>query len=383
VERSRVSQASRSTHESGACLRLVEDDTAALRFRVTNPVLLVTAALLLRGLVANAADAKDYSARQSSSSAGLLNDWLMDAYPPATNWEVGGQFRLRYEVRENAGAFPSRDCIRRGQDNSNDELAFREKFHLGYTPQPWITLFVEGRDSRALFDKRDPSPDNDELDLHQGFLAVGDPKRFPLTLKIGRQEMIYGDERFIGVSDWSNTGRVFDAAKVRFENSVFWVDAFAGRVVIPYDDHFNVANDYDFLSGIYASTRKVIPWQDTELFFLARNVTGKSPNAIAPGVGGPGARDIYTPGLRLRSLPGQLKDWEYGLEAAGHLAASTQAVTAWIMWGLPVTCLVATTSRARGARRVLRSTTPTARAIAIRRTKRLKRSIRARTASRA
>src|SRR5436190_11315795 len=283
---------------------------------------LTIAIMFLRALASHGADAPGHSViKQPSPSAGLLNDWLRSEYPFATNWDVGGQFRLRYEVRENAGAFPSRDFIRRGQDNSNDELAFREKFHVGYSPQPWLTVYAESRGSRALFDKRDPSPDSDELDLHQGFLLVGDPQRFPVTLKVGRQELVYGDERFIGVSDWSNTGRVFDAAKVRFENSLFWVDAFVGRVIIPYDDHFNVANDYDFFSGIYASSRKAIPWQETELYFLARNVSDKSPNAIARGVGGPGPRDIYTPGMRMRSLPGKLGGWEYGVEVAGQFGS--------------------------------------------------------------
>jgi hypothetical protein len=258
--------------------------------------------------------------RNGPASRGVLNDWLGRQFASATNWDVGGQFRLRYEVKENAGSFPSRDFIRRGQDNSNDELAFRGKFHVGYSPCRWITMYAEGRDSRVLFDQREPSPDEDEFDLHQAFVAVGDTQRFPVSLKLGRQELNYGDERFIGASDWSNTGRVFDAAKVRFEQSVFWIDAFVGRVVIPYDGRFNVANDYDLFSGVYASS-KVIPWQETQLYFLARNVAGRSPNAIAPGLGGPTARDIYTPGMRLRSLPGRLGAWDYAVEIAGQFGS--------------------------------------------------------------
>ena len=46
----------------------------------------------------------------------------------------------------------------------------------------------------------------------------------------------------------------------------------SGRVIIPRDDHFNIANDYDWFSGIYASSRKLVPWQETDLYFLARDV---------------------------------------------------------------------------------------------------------------
>jgi hypothetical protein len=138
--------------------------------------------------------------------------------------------------------------------------------------------------------------------------------------------MLYGDERFIGVADWSNIGRVFDMAKLRFESDTFWVDAFAGRVVIPYENHFNVVNDHDWLSGVYASTRKLIPWQETQLFLLARNVDAQAANAIAPGFPGTPstARDVYTIGGRIKSMPDELKGWDYSSEIAGQFGSVSQ-----------------------------------------------------------
>ncbi len=257
----------------------------------------------------------------AKTSAGLFNDWLRAQSQPATNWDIGGQFRARYEAKENAGSFPNLDFIRADVQNDNDYFLLRTKFHLGYSPASWVNFFGEGRDSRAWSDERRPSPDQDKFDLHQAFVLLGNPKQFPLSLKVGRQEMSYGDERFIGAVDWINTGRVFDAAKVRFENDTFWLDAFAGRVIVPYDDHFNVANDYDWFSGVYFSSKKIIPRQETQIFFLMRNVGNKSPNAIATGVGGPGARDIYTPGLRVKSVPGAFCGWDYGAEIAGQFGS--------------------------------------------------------------
>src|SRR5207237_566048 len=63
------------------------------------------------------------------------------------------------------------------------------------------------------------------------------------------------------------------------------------------------------------------PWQDTDLFFLVRNVGHESPNAIAPGIGGPTARDIYTLGARIKSLPDKLAGWDYSAELAGQLGS--------------------------------------------------------------
>lgn len=300
------------------------------------PILTIAAAVWLCMGVSTAvrsAEARDYptvstTAKPSTAnSSGLLNDWLREESTAASAWDAGGQVRLRYEVKDNAGSFANRDFISDGQDNSNDFLMLRTKLHLGYTPASWVNFFVEGRDSRGWWDKREPSPDDDSFDLHQAFIALGNAKEFPFSLKVGRQEMAYGDERFVGVSDWSNIGRVFDAAKVRFENDSFWMDGFVGRVVIPYDDHFNVSSDYDWLSGIYASTRELIPWQETQLFFLARNVGANATNAIAPGIPGTPstARDIYTIGGRIKSLPGKLNGWDYSAEIAGQFGSVVQS----------------------------------------------------------
>ena len=293
-------------------------DTPPIRFALG--IVALAALMSAPGLVA--ADAPAASGEKTAStSAGLVNDWLRTERTAAKDWDIGGQIRVRYEVKEKAGSFPNRDFIARGQDNSNDLLALRTRVHIGYTPASWVNLYVEGRDSHGWWDKREPSPDDDSFDLHQAFFALGNPKQFPLSVKAGRQEMTYGDERLIGVSDWSNTRRVFDAAKVRFENELFWVEAFTGRLVIPRDKHFNIANDYDWFSGVYSSSRKLVPWQDTDLYFLARNVSAGSPNAIAPGIGGPPSRDIYTIGMRVKSLSGQSKGWDYSAEAAGQFGS--------------------------------------------------------------
>lgn len=286
---------------------------------------LLAGAVLLNCLQSPGTAAVQTGAADKPPSAGLVNDWLRGEIPKASAWDIGGQFRARYEVKENAGLSPNSDFLS-GLDNSNDYFLFRTRAHLGWSPAPWFSAYVEGRDAHAVSDAR-PVTETDTFDLHQASVRFGDPTRFPLSLKLGRQELLYGDERYIGVADWSNLGRSFDAAKLRFENEAFGVDAFAGRQVLPRDDHFNVANDYDWFSGLYASTRQLVPWQDTDLYFLARNVGADSPTAITPVLGGPGPRDIYTVGTRWKSVPGKLGNWDYSFEAAGQFGSVNQAGT--------------------------------------------------------
>ena len=283
------------------------------------PSLLNTSAFVL-GLTSGVYAQEKPAPPPPPPSAGLLNDLLRKESDEFKQLDIGGQFRARLEHKEyfaapgQAGAI---DFRAKGGDPDNTYLLLREKLHLGYSPVSWLTVYAEARDSSTDNDDRNPNVDSDTFDLHQGYLMVGDLKKFPLALKVGRQELVYGDERLIGPGDFTNLGRVFDAVKLRFEISDLWVDAFYSRVVVPDDNNFNVSNDYDSFSGVYASTKTLIPKQETQLYFLARNTEAGSPTLQKGAlIGLPSPRDIYTIGGRVKSLPGKFHGWDYELEGA-------------------------------------------------------------------
>lgn len=268
---------------------------------------------LIRNLSFGLAFAIPASATAAEKDVTFLNEILREQSRDFDAWDIGAEFRGRYESKDDAGVNPDTDFVP-GVAESREAIYFREKVHVGYTASPGFSAFVEGRDASGHEDLKA----DDVLDLYQAYLRIGDAKQSPVTAQIGRQEMAYGDERFIGKSNWSNTGRSFDAIKLRAENSYGWVDAFFGRVVIADDGNFNVNNDYDNFSGIYAGTKKLMPWQDTQFYFLARNYGVNGPNAITTGVpGSPGTqRDIYTLGTYWKSDPEAFCGWDYSLEAA-------------------------------------------------------------------
>jgi hypothetical protein len=117
-------------------------------------------------------------------SEGLVNDWLRSKFSAADAWDVGGQFRVRFESHVNAGFLPSNDFLQ-GLDNSDDYYQFRTKAHLGWTPTSWLTVFGEGRDAHTVGDSQTISVD-DLFDLHQAYVRLGDIRQFPLVLKVGR-----------------------------------------------------------------------------------------------------------------------------------------------------------------------------------------------------
>lgn len=242
----------------------------------------------------------------------LFNEWLHASVPGTQCWDVGAEVRGRYEDKDDAGVVANTDFLA-GTAVSREAIYLREKIHVGYKAT-WFSAFVEARDASGHEDIRA----DDVFDLHQAYLTLGNLKEFPLLATVGRQELVYGDQRFVGKGDWSNYGRSFDAVKVRMENSFGWVDAFTSRVVVPDDHNYNVSNDYDYFSGVYASSKKLMPWQETQAYFLARNTSSQAANAIAPGVpGAPGTpRDVYTIGTLWKSNPENFCGWDYSMELA-------------------------------------------------------------------
>lgn len=99
-----------------------------------------------------------------------------------STWDVGGEFRVRFEMKDNAGSFANRDFAR-NLENSNDFLLFRTKVHLGWSLTGWFSAYLEGRHAYAASDIR-PITETDTLDLHQAYLRLGDPKQFPFSLKL-------------------------------------------------------------------------------------------------------------------------------------------------------------------------------------------------------
>ena len=273
-----------------------------------------------------------------ASFSGFINEPLREANEYWNKWDFGGSARFRYEIKKGfaiqgvgAGPTSSLDFRANGQDVDNEYLLTRIRFHAGYTAD-WWNAYVEGQSSLAASDERyaypnvpavpgtvrkqGDGPESDVLDVHQAYVTLGNLKQFPVTLKVGRQELSYGEERLVGAFGWNNIGRTFDAAKLRWHNGWFDADLFASRPVIPEDGRFDVSNDYDWFSGLYITSAK-IPKTLLDLYFFSRNA---SQQAIAaepsPQFPQPSARDIYTVGGRLKSKTGDLGNFDYLLDGA-------------------------------------------------------------------
>jgi hypothetical protein len=277
---------------------------------------------------------------------GFINQYLLAPEGWTNHWDIGGADRERYVAYEGygiAGKTGSADFRDHGAGVDNQYLLSRIRLHVAYADD-WWSAYVEGQSSWAAGDHRAAyadvpavagtsrtlgyGPESDTIDLHQGFFTLGQTNTFPVTVKVGRQELSYGEERLIGAFDWNNMGRSFDAAKLRWYNEWGNVDAFTGMPVVPREGEFDMPNNQDWLSGVYATITK-IPKTVLEGYFLARNASRSAISFVSdPEFPQPTARDIYTAGGRLKSKPGELYNFDYTLEGAYQFGDFAPTATA-------------------------------------------------------
>ncbi|MBI4539347.1 MAG: alginate export family protein [Gemmatimonadetes bacterium] len=121
----------------------------------------------------------------------------------------GGQVRPRYEFRDPAG------------DGRNDFVSMRVRAHVSAALERQVRVFVQVQDVRVWGEETSTLADfrADNLDLHQGYVQVGDTGARRVVVRIGRQEATFGEERLIGLVDWTQQGRSFDGVRVTLRDS--------------------------------------------------------------------------------------------------------------------------------------------------------------------
>jgi hypothetical protein len=220
-----------------------------------------------------------------------------------------GHERARLEWRRNNVLFNSE------VDADEDAwLLNRLRLGIGVKPAEWVRLYGEVQDAREIGSTRtiagtNPNLEEDTADLRQAWLHVANYKEFPLGLKVGRQELSYGDERLIGAFDWNNVGRVFDAVKLRWQADKWWVEAFGANVIAVDDNSFDDKADWqdDFL-GLYSRV-SALEKHILDFYVLYRD----KQDAEFNGAG----RQNYTIGGRIQAND-KLKPWDYFAEVAGQ-----------------------------------------------------------------
>lgn len=231
----------------------------------------------------------------------------------------GGSVRTRYELQKNYDF----DNHAAGQGTF---WLLRTRLSMDFNYADTVRLFAEGQDSRIHDHDARTRPGaitffEDQFDVHQLFVDIKPMGADgPLTLRAGRQELNYGDQRLIGSFAWNNVGRPYDGLKLTYEQGKAKVDAFYLHPLSPPADIERVSlDDTDWSSHLYGLYGQItaLPDHVLEPYFIVHHEHDRT---IVDSKGRLDNYITYTAGTR---FVGKWSNLDYGVEGAGQ----------WGHWG--------------------------------------------------
>lgn len=250
---------------------------------------------------------------------------------------LGGQVRERYEFFNN-------NTFGAGVQDDDGYLLSRFFLHADLHVTDHFRVFAQGKSSLADF--RDGGPrasDADEADIEQLFfdvkfdLPTGDKDNS--TLRVGRQNLIYGAQRLISPLDWTNVRRTFEGVKSCNVMGSHTLDLFLVRPVLIDKEELNDGDGDQAFAGIYDTIALPDVWGKAantklEAYVLALYQNTNATRAIDV--------DTYTLGLRFSSQPKPWDidvelDYQFGSSGSGDISAYSAAIEGGYTFDCPLT----------------------------------------------
>ncbi len=248
---------------------------------------------------------------------------------------LGAQLRTRTELKDGQGA-PLPQGSSPAFFTSQRSRLFAGfsgyRFKLGLTVQD---VRIWGQDGSTI--NKTTTQENNGLMLHEAWAEImlldTVVKNKNLSLKIGRQEIIYDDHRLLGNLDWAQQGRRHDAAVLKYETGPYTLHlgaAFnqnkenaAGTVYNPtppgnYTATTNGGTMYKSLEYLYGARK--LSAGSISFLFLADQFSKFHPDSTGVKIWDKGAHTRMTTGLYFNNRFNKLT-----LTAAGYYQFGTNA----------------------------------------------------------
>ena len=216
---------------------------------------------------------------------------------------VGQRIRLNFDIKTESGikAFISAQDSRNWGDVATNESAGNASTSYGGTTvctQAQVTAGTPCTTTPGSTTQyATKGSDRQSLDLYQAWFLLENLSGAPVDFKIGRQQLVYGDQRLIGHLNWSDNARAFDAYKVTARLDMAQVDLFLAKLKETRGASSDSGSDDD-LYGLYS----IWPMGDAhklDVYYLVWKTDG--------------ARNINTYGAR---LAGKAAGFDYTAEMA-------------------------------------------------------------------
>jgi hypothetical protein len=246
---------------------------------------------------------------------------------------VGGQIFVRGESRANEDF--------NGAAKDNDTFVdHRVRLTLRASIEGVLGFVLEYQDVRTWGSERSTTFTEPFTGVHQGFVDVRPTQWF--HLRVGRQELTYGEDRLLGSLDWLMAARSFDGVFVRLSPwRALSIDLFAmnvrERAFLPSAaDPNRIPNEGQQLYGLY--TRFRLPIAFGIDFYTLGLVTDPTTQATGPR----GERGFATIGGRVFGAKGPFSlvteaAYQIGSDLVGDHRAWAISSRAWFNMPLPGT----------------------------------------------
>ncbi len=254
-----------------------------------------------------------FPARSADSGDKLLSDEINEHLPA---WlRIGGEARVRYEGFTGSGF---------RQSSSDDHLLSRLRLDILVRPNAHLSFVVQAQDARVFGTNQSPIPTSyqDKLDLRKGYIEVGNSESDPISVRAGRQELNFGEQRMIGYNGWRNTAQSFDAVRLILRRGGVRLDVFASGPV-QVQDRFNRLVPGNNLHGMYGSIERRKHRMTIEPYILWR-----LSHSWRVESGGFGRLNVFYPGVHIFGKRGDRFDYDSEI-AFEHGHSGTDHVRAW------------------------------------------------------
>jgi Alginate export len=247
----------------------------------------------------------------------------------------GGQARARVEY------FNQFQWGASQPEQSDAYLLSRLRLSADLHVTPYFRMYVEGKSALVPVNRKLQGDNStafyDQNSLFNGFADIMIPfgEQANVTLRGGRQELLFGSQRLVGPGDYTEVPHTFDGVQTIGRIAGWTVTPFWTQAVIVGKYNINTSTTDHLLWGIYGTAPPHLLPMNLDLYYLGADNTPAAFNGTS------GQENRHTLGLRTWGKIGQT-NWDFELEGAGQFGTvgsgniSAGMFTAVLGYTLPV-----------------------------------------------
>lgn len=173
----------------------------------------------------------------------------------------GGQYRARFHAEQNFRGL--------GLTGLDDRFLLHRTRLFGHLRGELVHVYAEMIVAESNYQDLPPRA----IEVHRadllnlfGDVVLGDADRGRASLRVGRQELLYGAQRLISPLDWGHTRRTFEGAHFFWTGENWNLDAFLTQAVLTRPTPFDRPADQPVFFGSYATYKG---WQNQTIDLYA------------------------------------------------------------------------------------------------------------------